>query len=337
MARTLDAGHPTVRMHATVTQQASPQARAAEITGGLFRRLLVPINGNAASSVAIAFAIDIAQAGQGDLTFCYALDMRVLGMGSSLAIDPSWIDSLRPDADKVGRTALSRATEAACTATLQVLEGSAEDVVLRLAPSFDLVVMGTRAISGFAHVLDHSTTDAVVRACSRPVLVVRESDTPSTRRSSCTTFERLIVPIDGSKPSQTAIDVASALASQRDGEVVFVYALDVARATAFSGPYACDDGGAYEVMRRYGALLLTNTETVARAAGARSVRTRLVVGAPLEAILAEIAAESADAVIVGTHGRHGFDRAVHGSFTEDLMRKSPVPVLTLHPPVSNGA
>jgi nucleotide-binding universal stress UspA family protein len=296
----------------------------------MFTRLVVPIIGNAASSVAVGFAIDVAKAHRGEVTFCYALDTRVLGMGDY--VDSSWTQLLRPDAEKVGKLALARAAQAGCPATLQVIDGSAEDVILQLAPAFDLVVMGTRAIAGVAQVLEHSVTDAIVRVSTRPVLVVREWDTAPQTSPDNVIFRRLIVPIDGSSASQGAIDLANALAAGRDEELLFVYALDRARATTFSGPFAFDDGGAFDVMRQFGTELLAKAQASARAAGAAHVSTRLLDGAPIDAILKAISDEKGDAVVIGTHGRQGLDRAVHGSVTETLIRTSPVPIVALHSP-----
>jgi nucleotide-binding universal stress UspA family protein len=301
----------------------------------MFKRLLVPIVGNAASSVAVGFAIEIAQARGGEVTFVYALDAAELGMG--IQIDPSWVELLRPDAEKVGRAALARATQAGCAATLRVVVGAAPQTVLGLASSFDLIVIGTRAIAGLAHVFEHSVTDAVVRQSASPVLVVREADTAPAVTSSLAIFRRFIVPIDGSPSSRAAIAVALTLATEQDEELVFVHALDRARATASSGPYAFDTGGAFEVMRRFGEELLNNVQESARAAGAKHVSTDLLDGEPLEAILKAIATTGADAVIVGTHGRQGLERTMYGSVTEDLIRRSPVPILTLHTPEGDGS
>jgi nucleotide-binding universal stress UspA family protein len=247
-------------------------------------------------------------------------------------VDPSWTELLRPDAEKVGKLALARAAGAGCPATLQVIDGSAEDVILRLAPSFDLVVMGTRAIDGVAQVLEHSVTDAVVRVSTRPVLVVREWDTAPQVSPGKVIFRRLIVPIDGSPGSPGAIDLACALVNGRDEELLLVYALDRARATTFSGAYAFDDGGAFDVMRRFGTDVLAKAQASARAAGAAHVSTKLLEGAPIDAILKAISDEKGDAVVIGTHGRQGLDRALHCSVTEALIRSSPVPIVALHTP-----
>jgi nucleotide-binding universal stress UspA family protein len=51
---------------------------------------------------------------------------------------------------------------------------------------------------------------------------------------------------------------------------------------------------------------------------------------PSEAVLAAVTRLGADLVVVGTHGRHGFQHALLGSVAESLVRASPVPVLTVH-------
>ncbi len=42
--------------------------------------------------------------------------------------------------------------------------------------------------------------------------------------------------------------------------------------------------------------------------------------------------ESADLIVMGTHGRTGFDHLIMGSTAENVVRKSPCPVLTVRLP-----
>lgn len=57
-------------------------------------------------------------------------------------------------------------------------------------------------------------------------------------------------------------------------------------------------------------------------------------GGTVTAILEEADALNADLIVLGTHGRSGFDRWALGSVTEKVLRKAAHPVLTVPPPVS---
>ena len=50
-----------------------------------------------------------------------------------------------------------------------------------------------------------------------------------------------------------------------------------------------------------------------------------------EEILKTIDSEGINLVIMGTHGRKGLDHTIFGSVAENVMKKSPVPVLVINP------
>ncbi|MDO9081304.1 MAG: universal stress protein [Desulfuromonadales bacterium] len=52
-------------------------------------------------------------------------------------------------------------------------------------------------------------------------------------------------------------------------------------------------------------------------------------GVPFEKIITAAEQEHADLIVVGTHGRGGLDHLLFGSNAEKIVRKSPVPVLTV--------
>lgn len=55
-------------------------------------------------------------------------------------------------------------------------------------------------------------------------------------------------------------------------------------------------------------------------------------GTAPDLILAFAEAQKADLIVMGTHGRRGFDRLMLGSVTERVMRKAYCPVLVVHKP-----
>jgi nucleotide-binding universal stress UspA family protein len=58
---------------------------------------------------------------------------------------------------------------------------------------------------------------------------------------------------------------------------------------------------------------------------------RIVSGDPTMEILKTIASEGIDLVVMGTHGRKGLEYTLFGSVAAKVVRKSPVPVLTINP------
>ena len=57
----------------------------------------------------------------------------------------------------------------------------------------------------------------------------------------------------------------------------------------------------------------------------------LVSGDPAAEILRTVDSEEIDLVIMGTHGRKGLEHTLFGSVAENVVKKSPVPVLIVNP------
>ena len=55
-------------------------------------------------------------------------------------------------------------------------------------------------------------------------------------------------------------------------------------------------------------------------------------GIASDSILAFAEAQKTDVIVMGTHGRRGFDRLMLGSVTQRVMRKASCPVLAVHKP-----
>jgi len=65
--------------------------------------------------------------------------------------------------------------------------------------------------------------------------------------------------------------------------------------------------------------------------GVSDVRREVLSGDPVTVILNVIENEDVDLVVLGTHGRKGLEHTVFGSVAENVVRRSPVPVLTINP------
>ncbi len=58
----------------------------------------------------------------------------------------------------------------------------------------------------------------------------------------------------------------------------------------------------------------------------------IVPGVPYDEIIKKADEVSADLIVMGTHGRSGLDHVLFGSTAEKVVRKSPVPVMTVRCP-----
>ena len=56
---------------------------------------------------------------------------------------------------------------------------------------------------------------------------------------------------------------------------------------------------------------------------------QIVPGIPYEQIISQAQTNNADLIVLGTHGRTGLDHVLFGSTAEKVVRKSPLPVLTV--------
>jgi len=65
--------------------------------------------------------------------------------------------------------------------------------------------------------------------------------------------------------------------------------------------------------------------------GYPSFKKKIAYGDPAREILNAIESEEIDLVIMGTHGRKGLEQVLFGSVARNVVRRSPVPVLTVNP------
>jgi nucleotide-binding universal stress UspA family protein len=145
-------------------------------------------------------------------------------------------------------------------------------------------------------------------------------------------INRILCAIDFSDFSRDALRHGLALAKWYSAELTLFHAYQVSQPLAVTGVQASvpafvavDPGKVADEVRAFCAPLLASSEQ----------KAGIVVrpGDPAREIRHEAEAGRADLVILGTHGRSGFERLFLGSVTEKVLRSTPVPVLTIPPPV----
>jgi len=139
-----------------------------------------------------------------------------------------------------------------------------------------------------------------------------------------TMYERIVVPTDGSEGMDRVLAHAADLAGVHGATLDFVY---VVNAAAFANlPMETSWEGVRESLREEGETALEAAEAAVEGVG---TERRMLEGGPAREIVAYAEESGADLVVMGTHGRGGINRILLGSVAERVVRRSPVPVLTV--------
>jgi nucleotide-binding universal stress UspA family protein len=139
-------------------------------------------------------------------------------------------------------------------------------------------------------------------------------------------FESILIPTDGSSTSDKAIEKGLELARLAGARVTFLHVLENPLVSGYATPEAMPYAAQlYQDLRVSGEQILKQALAKAEAQGVQAT-TRLVEdGDPVKAIVD--ASKDHDAVVMGTHGRRGFNRWMFGSVAEGALRRADKPFL----------
>jgi len=140
-------------------------------------------------------------------------------------------------------------------------------------------------------------------------------------------IRQILCPVDFSPFSRRALDHAAVLARWYEAELTVVHVSPFMPAVLGLEPAVSAATLAPFDRETLGRELL---EFVGETAKTRPAPQLLIRSGPAAATILECATETnADLVVLGTHGRTGFERFMLGSVTEKVVRKARCPVLTV--------
>jgi nucleotide-binding universal stress UspA family protein len=140
-------------------------------------------------------------------------------------------------------------------------------------------------------------------------------------------YDTILVPTDGSSAVVEAVERAVDLAERYDATVHALYVVD----SSAYGTLDTSTSVVVDALEDEGETAVTYVADQAESAGV-PVETAVVHGTPHRTIMDYVDEHDVDLVVMGTHGRRGFDRFLLGSVTEKVVRTAPVPVMTVRVP-----
>lgn len=195
----------------------------------------------------------------------------------------------------------------------------------------DLVVLCTHGSVGWRGLVHGRAAEQVLRRGRQPVLLVPAEETDVARPVA---LRRILVPLDGTAAHEPALPTAIALARTFGAELRLLLVIPTVGtlspergATGRLLPttmkavldLAVEGGGRYldQVLDQCRSAGVTATAKVSRGAAAR-------------AVCRQAERESADLVVMASHGHAGIEALFEGSVTSRVANRVPCPLLLLH-------
>lgn len=294
----------------------------------MVQKILVPLDGTDFSEHALPTAISVARRSDA------AVSLATVEVPPPMAFpDVNFLEPLR-DAELTYLNGVADRVREAGVAdvSVDVLTGNAPEALElhRKKVGAELTIMATHGRGPLARAWLGSVADHFVRVTAVPVLMVRPSEPPEALDlGTPPSFEHVVVTLDGSDLSETAIDPAVSFAELYDAALTLVRVVEYPHQT--ESVYLPDAIEAIEErLEQSREATQAELDRIAKRLAGEGIevgRQTRVVNHAAAGIL-DVARElDADLLVMASHGRGGLGRALLGSVADKVLRGSDRPVL----------
>lgn len=154
-------------------------------------------------------------------------------------------------------------------------------------------------------------------------------------------FERIVVPLDGSRLSAQALPYAVEIGKRFDSEVILVRVISPSGLTIMPQTIGMEGAVATDIIAQEARMKDVDNAAHAKrylmnwvqSLKAQDVKAsyQVTAGAPAKSIMELVVAQQVSLIVMMSHGRGRFKRAMMGSVADAVLRGSSVPVLIVRP------
>lgn len=287
-------------------------------------RILVPTDFSEHAQKAIESAEILAKPLGAAIHLLHVLHLPVQAVTPEMAVVPVgfWQD-LRAHAERKldeARKAIEGHGVRCTTEVIEDIPGFAIAAAAKRANA-DLIVMGSRGLTGIKHAVLGSVAERTVRSAPCPVLTVKQDGGGALR------LRTILVPMDFSPSSHRALEFAKELAKTAGpAHLILVHAYYVPIELE---QFLIQQGD--PVLERLSETVTKDLEKILTGLQDAGISSEYLAsrGAP-ERLIIELAKQKhADLIVMGTHGRRGLTHLLLGSVAERVVRTAECPVMTV--------
>ncbi|MBI5959916.1 MAG: universal stress protein [Chloroflexi bacterium] len=284
----------------------------------IYSRVLVPLDGSSAAEFAIRFGMDLASKHEAELVLLY---LHYLPMPEGSPAEPEgltlgqmdeYLEKLQKDIRAAGVRVQGQAvqTRDLSGALLKVID----------AERISVMVISTQGRTALLRWLFGSGVEKALTSLPVPLLLVRPM------------YQKVVVPLDGSRWSESAIPRAAEIARVHDAEVILLHVYQT-KGGDYAGQWAL--AGQQEIAEQsfeQAQEELVGLRNRLRYEGLRVRDVMLRGGNPAQTICDFVESEEGISMIVmSTHGRTGIARWLMGSVAQSVIKNARCPVTLVHP------
>jgi nucleotide-binding universal stress UspA family protein len=313
------------------------------------KRILCPVDLSESSMLALKLAYSVAGRYDAVLTVIHVLEnpyMDIPGGETGAFSFGEILDLYREEREEEILDVIRHEDTPAVDFDVIFREGAPYNEIVEVARSIvaDMIMLST-CTDGIHEVIAGCTTERVVRLAPCPVLSIRTDQKPEKQKKiehlrdlmnvDPKAKRTILLPTDFSDHSELATNYAISMAQQYKAEVMVLHVME--RIAGFAPAMNTEFPG-YEAAISFYDDLLENAERRVGELCERissygvAVSNRIMFGNPRYEILSIASAEPIDLIIIGTHGRRGFSRLIHGSVAEAVVRHAQCSVLSVKRP-----
>ena len=141
-------------------------------------------------------------------------------------------------------------------------------------------------------------------------------------------IKHILVPFDFSEPCEVALKSALGLAKNTGAEIELLHVYDAPTQAFGKGLIVSSEEAVAELEKFVCDKLEARAQRIAKKCG-NKVRHSARQGNAHVEIVKYAHKKRVDMIVIGTHGRSGFDYAVLGSVAERVVQRAPCPVLVV--------
>lgn len=291
------------------------------------KQIVVAVDGSEASKVAVQWAANAALKRKQTLLLVSAYTMPQFLYADGQVPPKELYDELEAEAMAKVEDAVALAKDFSQELDIEVLakESSPIDLLLEISQQAEMIVMGSRGLGGLSGLVMGSVSSAVVSHADCPVVVVRKDN----QLTDANKYGPVVVGIDGSAISREALKVAFSEAAARGATLRAVHSwLDTQIHTNYVGLVEAQSQVEAHI-REHQELLSSELADLIAQYPQVEVEEIVERERPIQSL--KSAAEDAQLLITGSHGRGGFKGMLLGSTSRALLQYAPCPIMVVRP------